>query len=756
MRLARCLGCLSGLQSFAKKGLRTEVSLSLSDEGQGERHEHLARICTGAETAVAEFGGSTAGEFGYSDSGRGRGERTCRRTGVRRTNPVTRGGYSNPAATNEAQPLQWPMQWRSVMAAQPKDVDIVELLRAEPKSGFEVLYRAYAERLFAYCTTVLRDRDSAADASHECLVAAVTKIDSLRSAERLRPWLFAIARNECFKLLRGKSREVTNEEAIDMQSTSPDLAADVTSSESQQLVYEALESLAPADRDVLALALRKDLDPTQVAEAMEMSSNQVRARLSRARTALTGAVSALVLVRDKKAECPDLAEIVSEGDSEFTPLLRKRISRHIKECETCEEASHTKALSYVSAFTLPLALILPKGFEAKAMESVNELMDHTLGQSDDVTASETETGIGTSSPDPSSGSDLAGGLSTTTSTGVKKVALSLVAASTVAAGIFAFGALVPVTDTVQPNAQQAGDLVTGGPAFEVDAGSSADSTDDGAQRGQGKGSESGSNMSADSDGDRGTEVGESGSGSGKQSSGSGDESGRNSDAVGGQGSRDNGNSSNDQSTGNGSGAGKERGDTGDTVDRNGEDGGTTDGGKEQGRNSDADAGNDQRQGGNAEDGKGPNTSGEMSDEDSDQAPGVDLLGTVSMSASPGSLAGCPFVKWTLSAYTKGGPAQSVVVYYGGAASGKVALAGGGNSWSGSIALPQGIYKFYAVAVGAAGNKVQSATQSRSVKCPPADTQQPNSPSPKISKKSPSPKFSSPKFSAKPNLGLNQG
>ncbi len=633
------------------------------------------------------------------------------------------------------------------MAAQHKDVDIVELLRAEPKRGFEVLYQAYAERLFAYCTTVLRDRDSAADASHECLVAAVTKIDTLRSAERLRPWLFAIARNECFKLLRGKSREVASEEAIDLQSTSPDLAADVTSSESQQLVYEALQSLAPADRDVLAIALRNDLDAVQVAEAMEMSSNQVRARLSRARAALTGAVSALVLVRDKKSECPDLAEIVAEGDSEFTPLLRKRISRHIKECETCEESSHKKALSYVSAFTLPLFLILPKGFEAKAMESVNEVIDQTGGNGADGDGGAADPGVEGAAVTQTAhqGSNVAS--VTEGATGAKKVALGLVAAGTVAAGIFAFGALVPTTETVQPSAQQAEDLFKDLPSSAGDI-SSGNGSAGGAQRNQGQEGESGNGATSGSGNSDANER--AGNGSGQQSGGGSGESSQGNGAVGGQSNREGGNTTSDQSTGSGAGSGKDRSESANSGDQNTDSGGASGGSKNQGAtDSPSESGQSQNENGNG--GKGQDPKGGNGDDVSQSAPQIDPVGTVAVSAKPGSLAGCPNVKWSLSAYTKGGPVKSVVVYYGGAASGKVALSGGGSNWNTTVALPQGIYKFYAVAFGEAGNKVQSATQSGSVKCPPADTQPPKIPTPKMSQKFPSPKLSSP-----PNLNFNQG
>ena len=113
-----------------------------------------------------------------------------------------------------------------------------------------------------------------------------------------------------------------------------------------------------------------------------------------------------------------------------------------------------------------------------------------------------------------------------------------------------------------------------------------------------------------------------------------------------------------------------------------------------------------------------------------------------MAAQPGSTAGCPAPKWSLSAATSGGPVASVVVVYSGAANGKVQLSGGGGKWYGSLALPQGIYKFYAVAYGEAGNQIQSGTTGGSIKCPPPETtiKQSAEPSPNLTLKAPDPRF----------------
>jgi len=157
-----------------------------------------------------------------------------------------------------------------------------------------------------------------------------------------------------------------------MLSVTPDFDRSLQAQDAQQLVHQALDGLSPKDRDVLSLALRNDLDATEVAAALGTSTNQARASISRAKAALTAAVTAVLLTR-QQAECPALQEAIKGLDGFLTPLMRKRVSRHVKECPSCEEQGERRALSYVSGFALPVAVALPVGFAAKAQASVAEL-----------------------------------------------------------------------------------------------------------------------------------------------------------------------------------------------------------------------------------------------------------------------------------------------------------------------------------------------------------------------------------------------
>lgn len=68
------------------------------------------------------------------------------------------------------------------------------------------IYDRYAAALVDLATGMLRDPHDAADVLQDVFVIAAQSLDRLREPDRLRPWLFAIARHEVFRRTRSRSR----------------------------------------------------------------------------------------------------------------------------------------------------------------------------------------------------------------------------------------------------------------------------------------------------------------------------------------------------------------------------------------------------------------------------------------------------------------------------------------------------------------------------------------------------------------------
>ncbi|MGW2146860.1 hypothetical protein ACWCOT_21335 [Nonomuraea bangladeshensis] len=79
------------------------------------------------------------------------------------------------------------------------DRNLVEALRARDPGAPAVLYDAYAEGVYRYCRSLLRDADAAQVALRDALIAAEAHADALAEPARLRSWLYALARAECLR-----------------------------------------------------------------------------------------------------------------------------------------------------------------------------------------------------------------------------------------------------------------------------------------------------------------------------------------------------------------------------------------------------------------------------------------------------------------------------------------------------------------------------------------------------------------------------
>lgn len=236
------------------------------------------------------------------------------------------------------------------------------LVAGDPR-GLDAAYRAYADRLHTYSRFMLHDADAAADVVHDTFVVASARAGQLRDPDRLRPWLYAIARNECLRVLRGRGRHVPLDDALQVRAPDVDPTAGLRAEQVRELVWAAADGLNPGDRQVFELSVRHDLSAADVGAVLGVSTDHAHARLSRVRAHLERAIGALLVARTGAGDCPTLDGLLRGWDGRFTVLLRKRVSRHIEACPTCEERRHqqVRPAALFSAYaTLPMLAAPPE------------------------------------------------------------------------------------------------------------------------------------------------------------------------------------------------------------------------------------------------------------------------------------------------------------------------------------------------------------------------------------------------------------
>ena len=98
------------------------------------------------------------------------------------------------------------------------DADLALAAADGDRRAFAEIYDRYADRLHDFAIGMLRDRDSAADCVQDAFCIASTTLSGLREPDKLRPWLYAIVRNEAHKRLRQLRRERPSDEMPDVVS----------------------------------------------------------------------------------------------------------------------------------------------------------------------------------------------------------------------------------------------------------------------------------------------------------------------------------------------------------------------------------------------------------------------------------------------------------------------------------------------------------------------------------------------------------
>lgn len=245
----------------------------------------------------------------------------------------------------------------------PTDAELVARVLTADREAFALVYDRYGPRLYDFSYSMLRHREDAADAVADSFVTFAEKLPQLRDPERLRPWLYAIVRSECLRRLKARKRVSYGDDelltAVPDESMTPEQAAETAMV--RQLVWDAAAGLADRDRALLDLHLRQGLEGAELGEAMGVTAANAYVMVNRLKAQVERSLGALLIARLGRDDCPDLDSLLADWDGSFSPLIRKRVARHVDDCEICGERrsrilSPWMLLAGVPVFVAPLAL----------------------------------------------------------------------------------------------------------------------------------------------------------------------------------------------------------------------------------------------------------------------------------------------------------------------------------------------------------------------------------------------------------------
>ncbi|GAA2599038.1 sigma-70 family RNA polymerase sigma factor [Actinomadura fulvescens] len=234
------------------------------------------------------------------------------------------------------------------------DPRLAGALRAGDVIALTEVYDTYAPFLFDYCHGLLRDRVEAAGALRNCLIAAREHVAGLHEPERLRGWLYAIARKESMRRRDEPNRHTGQEapEAEDGDLSEEQLAR---RAERRALAHSALGALSGRQREAIDLSVRHELDAADMAGIFGLSLGETELLLAEAETDLEAALRAALIAQNHWEDCPSVSALTETWP--LPPPIAQSLVRHVATCPTCGPRETPRLPADRLMAVLPIAAI---------------------------------------------------------------------------------------------------------------------------------------------------------------------------------------------------------------------------------------------------------------------------------------------------------------------------------------------------------------------------------------------------------------
>lgn len=147
---------------------------------------------------------------------------------------------------------------------------------AKSVDAYNLLVSRWEKRVFAYILRLLRNREDALDVTQDVFLKAYQNLAKLDDPARWASWLFRIAHNESYSLLR-KVRPDTSELVAD--TPTGEAASRLFPIELSLAVERALARLSPDQREAVVLKIYQGFKFEEMAEILDTPVSTVKSRV---------------------------------------------------------------------------------------------------------------------------------------------------------------------------------------------------------------------------------------------------------------------------------------------------------------------------------------------------------------------------------------------------------------------------------------------------------------------------------------------
>lgn len=171
-----------------------------------------------------------------------------------------------------------------------EDRDLIAQARRGKVESYNLLVSRWEKRIFNYLLRLVRNREDAMDISQDVFLKAYQNLNKLDDPARFSSWLFRIAHNEAFSMLR----KVKPEGEITIEPATSEESGRMYPIELRLAVDGALQKLSGEQREAVLLKIYQGFKFEEMAQILDCPVSTVKSRL----------YTALDLLKDTLAPIP--------------------------------------------------------------------------------------------------------------------------------------------------------------------------------------------------------------------------------------------------------------------------------------------------------------------------------------------------------------------------------------------------------------------------------------------------------------------
>jgi RNA polymerase sigma-70 factor, ECF subfamily len=167
-----------------------------------------------------------------------------------------------------------------------QDAQLLARVAEGDHQAFTAIMEAHQDRVFAVCVRILADRELALDATQDTFLTAFRKAHQFQGNSAVGTWLYRIAVNTCYDILRRAKRRPTDPLPEHLDFVDASAEQEVEAAAHRHEIQNALAKLPPEFRAAVVLSDIEGMALPEVALALGVPVGTVKSRVFRGRRLL--------------------------------------------------------------------------------------------------------------------------------------------------------------------------------------------------------------------------------------------------------------------------------------------------------------------------------------------------------------------------------------------------------------------------------------------------------------------------------------